>query len=400
MPTIPSVSGPQVQTRALGAPQVQIVGSNQADANAYLGDTLGRVANGLAQQEMQRADQAAVFDAEAQLSQHKLNLMFNQDNGVYGRKGKDALDVTNQTLPEFDKQAEQIGMGLQSPRQRDQFQRIVQNQRGQLSQELNRYEFTQRNQYYDDVDQANVLTSLDGAVKYANDPAQIAYYQSKGNFVIGQQGERKGMPAEAIQLEQQKFNSQVGVGVIQKLASKDPLAAQQYYAQNFASMSAEAQMQMQKFLGTSVRQQMGQQIAESAWKSGTPGDASLTGLIIQQESGGNARARNPASTATGLGQFIRGTHAAILGRPLTLAEHVSLASVPEHNAALTAAHLRACMDRMPGASPAAVWRGCHYYGLANVGSRTEHARAYFRTDNNGWLERGSVAMPWARGEGA
>lgn len=353
MPTIPSVSGPQVQTRALGAPQVQMVGSNQADANAYLGDTIGRVASGLAQQEMQRADQAAVFDAEAQLSQHKLNLMFDQNSGVYGRKGKDALDVTNQTLPQFDKQADQIGQGLQSPRQKEQFQRIVQNQRGQLSQELNRYEFTQRNQYYDDVDQANVMTSLDGAVKYADDPSQIAYYQSKGNFVIGQQGERKGMPPEAIQLEQQKFNSQVGVGVIQKLATKDPLAAQQYYAQNFAGMSAEAQLQMQKFLGTSVRQQMGQQIAQSAWQTGTPGDSSLPGLIIQAESGGDASAVSPKG-AQGLMQLMPDTAKDVAKEIGVPYDEARLRSDPNYNMALGTAYINKMIGQFGGNKTLAV----------------------------------------------
>jgi len=101
---------------------------------------------------------------------------------------------------------------------------------------------------------------------------------------------------------------------------------------------------------------------------------SHTRFVVRVESGGNAKARNPASTATGLGQFIRGTHAAIIGRPLTLAEHVSLASVPEHNAALTAAHLRACMDSMLGAGAAPVWRNCHSYGLANDGGCIERAR--------------------------
>lgn len=128
--------------------------------------------------------------------------------------------------------------------------------------------------------------------------------------------------------------------------------------------------------------------------------ANVTAFILDKESGGRADARNPKSTATGLGQIIKGTHEAIIGRRLTMGEHVALARDPEHNARLTAAHIRACIDLMPGADAAAIWRRCHYRGHASVGGRVEMARAYFRPDANGWLDRGTVAMPWAVERGA
>lgn len=116
---------------------------------------------------------------------------------------------------------------------------------------------------------------------------------------------------------------------------------------------------------------------------------------VRRESGFRPAARNPRSSATGLLQVVKGSHEAIIGRKLTMAEHVRLSSDPEHSLRVGAAHMRACMGLMPGASPAKLY-GCHYHGHARFGGRIEMAAAFYRPDRNGWLARGSVAMPWSR----
>lgn len=349
--TVPTQELPGVANRALPSPQVQGVG---ADMPGYqLQQTALGVAGDLVQRETQRADNAALMDAEAKLSQNRLDLMFNKDGGVYTRQGKDALDITNQTLPQFDKQAEQIGMGLTNPRQKEQFQRIVQNQRLGLSGELNRYEHTQRNVFYDQADQANIATSLDGAVKYANDPEQVAFYRSKGAFVIGQMGERKGMAPQAVLEAQTQFDSQVATSVIQRLVTSDPLQAQQYYAQSAATMTAADQIKAQKLLGTSVRQQMAVKMADDIWSKGEVGQAALPALIMQAESGGNQNAVSPKG-ALGVMQLMPETAEETsreLGIPYSKER---LATDPNYNAALGTAYINKMLGRFDGNQTLAV----------------------------------------------
>lgn len=349
--TVPTQELPGVANRALPAPQIQSVGP---DMSGYqLQQTALGVAGDLVQRETQRADNAALMDAEAKLSQNRLDLMFNQDGGVYTRQGKDALDITNQTLPQFDKQAEQIGMGLTNPRQKEQFQRIVQNQRLGLSGELNRYEHTQRNAFYDQADQANVATSLDAAVKYANDPEQVAFYRSKGNFVLGEMGLRKGMAPEAILEQQRQFDSQVATSVIQRLVTSDPLQAQQYYAQSAATMTAADQIKAQKLLGTSVRQQMAVKMADDIWGKGEVGKAALPALIMQAESGGNQTAVSPKG-ALGVMQLMPETAEETsreLGIPYSKER---LATDPNYNAALGTAYINKMLGRFHGNQTLAV----------------------------------------------
>lgn len=127
---------------------------------------------------------------------------------------------------------------------------------------------------------------------------------------------------------------------------------------------------------------------------------------VDHESGWLVRARNAKSTATGLFQPVRASHAAIIGRDpigFSVAEHIALASDPEENVKVGLAHIRACMDFMPGASAAALWRRCHVAGHRAVGGDIRVARAYFArvvgSGSPGWLSIGSVAMPWAKRDG-
>jgi len=121
---------------------------------------------------------------------------------------------------------------------------------------------------------------------------------------------------------------------------------------------------------------------------------------VARESGFRPAARNPKSTATGMLQLIRGSHAAIIGRELTKDEHCRRASDPAHNLRVGAAHIKGCMALMPGASADRLWKGCHIRGHAAAGGRIEIAARMYRPDAQGWLSRGSVAMPWAMAEGS
>ena len=349
--SIPTQSLPGVQNRPLPAPQIQSVGPDTS--GLQLQQTALGVAGELANKEMERADTAAMLDAESKLSQAKLDLMFNKENGVYAKTGKDALDITNSTLPAFDKQAEMIGQGLTNPRQKEQFARIVNNNRQSLNGELNRYEFTQRNAYYDTVDKTNIATSLDGAVKYANDPAQVAYYQNKGSFIIGESGIRKGLPPETIAAQQQEFNSTVASNVIQRMVTLDPMQAQQYYAKEASTMTAADQLKAQKLLGTSVRQQMAGQMAANIWDKGSVGGAGLPALIMQAESGGNQAAVSPKG-AIGAMQLMPETAKETseeLGIPFSPER---LATDANYNVALGTAYLNKMLGRFGGNETLAV----------------------------------------------
>lgn len=342
---IPTLSGPSVRARPLGAPQVR---AQPADTSmTQLGQQALGMAGKLYQKSQEDADNAALIDAESKLSDWKLSTMFDPEKGVYARKGRGALDITNQTIPQFDQQAEQLSSGLTNERQRARFKQIAASQRNSLNSELNRYEYGERQRFYDETDDASLKSAATGATAYYQDPAQIAYYQNKGARVIAANGQRKGLPLEAIEQNVQQFNSGVAVSVVERMMLDDPLKAQQYYATASGFMTPDDQLKVTKVLGTEVRKQLGSQIGTSLYETGGLGADALPALVIQAESGGDPLAVSPKG-ARGLMQLMPDTAKEMAGELGIDYDEERLTSDPQYNMALGTAYLNKMLGKYNG----------------------------------------------------
>lgn len=303
---IPTLSGPQVRQRAIGTPQIQVVPESQPLAD--LAAPLGNAAMRIHQKSQEDADTAALIAAESQLSNWKLNTMFAPEGGVYSTKGKNALDITNQTIPKFDAEADAIGNTLTSERQRERWAQITANQRNGLNSELNRYEFGERQVYYDQTDQASLQSAQAGAVAYYNDPGQVAYYQNKATAVIASQGQRKGLPPEAVALEVQKFNSSTATDVISRMMLDDPTKAAEYFSTAQGYMTPDDQAKVATALRPSLSKQYASDLF-TAVRNGKTGAAMYWGAQIQAESGGQqfdaeGKPLTSSAGATGVAQIM------------------------------------------------------------------------------------------------
>lgn len=342
---VPTLGGPQIRSRGVGTPQVQAAPVD--NSGTQLAQTGLKAAEQIFQKSREDADTAALIDAETQLSNWKLNTMFNEQNGVYTRKGRNALDITNQTLGQYDQQIDAIGNSLTNAQQRARWKQLTAGQRQSLSAELNRYEFGERERFYDDSDAASLASAQAGATAYFNEPQQIAYYQNKGARIIASAGARKGLPQEAIEQNVQKFNSSMATDVIQRMAVDDPLRAQQYYAASSAIMTPDDNLRVTKLLSTSVRQQIGAQVGESVWNTGSIGDGSLPALVIQAESSGDPTAVSPKG-AKGLMQLMPDTAKAMAAELNIPYSEERLTADPQYNMALGTQYLNKMLGRYGG----------------------------------------------------
>lgn len=393
--TVPTISGPQIQNSALSAPQTQSV--TERSLAAEIAQPVANAALQIVEKVQQDADTAALVEAESQLSKWKLDTMFNPEQGVYSRKGKNALNITNQTLPEYDKQADAIGNSLTNERQRARWKEITTRQRQAFDSELNRYEYGERENYYDEADKASLEASQTGALAYYNDPQQVAYYQNKASAVLASAGNRKGLPPEAIELSVQKNNSAIAANVINRLAVDDPMAAQQFYAKNAGYMTPEDQMTIQKTLGSSVRKQLAYKAGDALYATGTLGAESLPALIVQAESGGNAAAVSPKG-ALGLMQLMPDTAkemAAEMGIPY---DEGRLLADPQYNMALGTAYLDKMLKRYGGNKTLAV--AAYNAGPGNVDEwlkkygdpRKSKGGVFYGEKSDGMLQLGNIDL--------
>lgn len=348
---IPTLGGPGQRTRASSVPQVQV--ATEESLGADLARPITQVATQIWQKTQDDADTAALMEAESSLSQWQTNTLFNQENGVYTRKGKNAIDITNQTLPQFQQQVDTISNNLTNDRQRQRFAQIAKSQGTRLNGELNRYEYGERQVFYKQAEDATLNAATQGAVAYYDDPQQVAYYQNKGTRVIAMQGERNGEAPELTHEKVLQYNSGINTAVIGRLMQQDPIAAQRYYAKSYDGMTADDQVKVTKLLGDSVRQQFGSQIGEAAYNAGTVGINGITNLIVQAESSGDPTAVSPKG-AKGLMQLMPDTAkemAAELGVPFS---EERLTADPQYNMALGNAYLNKMLGKYGGNSTLAV----------------------------------------------
>lgn len=252
MARIPTLDGPQVQQRGLGAPTVGGQGPDNSGLQRGLAQ-IGQAAQQFAMREQEKADTAALMSADQQLDQWQQQAFFDPQNGVYAKKGAAALDITNQTIGQFEKQQEQVAKTLKNERQRARYAEIVMRRRQSLNNDLNRYEYREREQYYDDVDRGQVETSMQGAALNYNDPEKIAHYQNKMAAVLKAQGERKGLPAEMQQANLLKANSGMASAVISRMVNDDPYKARSYFQTAQDQMTAEDQVQISRLIDREIK---------------------------------------------------------------------------------------------------------------------------------------------------
>lgn len=200
---------------------------------------IGNVAVDIAVKQREEADTTAIINADNKLTEWQNNAFYNQQDGVYTRKGQNALDVTGQTLAAFDKFQQEVGAGLSNDTQRKRFALLVSQRKQSMSNDLNRYEYGQHQQYMNDVDDASIKLSMDSAALNFNDPQKLAQYQQKAMDVIDSQAQRNGWSAEVTQARKQKVASSMYADVLTRQAAADPYLAQRTLKQVEGSLTAD-----------------------------------------------------------------------------------------------------------------------------------------------------------------
>jgi len=241
MPRVPTYETPQVQQQATRPVELRGVAPDNTSIAQGL-QSFQRGAEILAAKERQKADTALLMDADNQLTQWQQKAMYSEDGGVYTRKGQNAMDVTNQTLDQFDKAQEEIAKTLTNDQQKARYAQIVSSRRNSLSNDLNRYEYGERQNYYGQVEKAQLETSMQGAALDYQDPAKVDQYRQKVDAVLASRAERLGLSPEAAQAERLSTNSGMSTAVIQRMLIDSPEKAKSYYESYKDTMTAEDQI--------------------------------------------------------------------------------------------------------------------------------------------------------------
>ncbi|HED5666420.1 TPA: hypothetical protein SCS24_001188 [Enterobacter kobei] len=201
MPTVPTVTGRQVESRGFQSQGFQ------AFEQPNVGDVISQVAPkaiDMFAQAKQRADVAQAQDASLQLSQVSSDLLTNPDTGLLNMQGKNALGKGQEYTQQFDSQAEQIAMTLPEGA-RAGFMQQAQQQRIQFTTQAGRHEISQLNAYEEGQFQATLANNGKLAASAYGDNTNYVLYNQQTFQQIETYGAAHGWSAEQIQAKKTEF---------------------------------------------------------------------------------------------------------------------------------------------------------------------------------------------------
>lgn len=331
MATVERVSGPSVAPTALpGARVTARLSPNYADGLVKGINDIGGAVQQIAQQEQEKAETAQLLEARRKLSDWERS-WFDPKNpeGVYAKKGRDALGLSEAIAPDFDRVVSELSGNLRSDKARSAFQNMALSQRDSVLGRVQGYAVREHDAYVDAEFKANVANSIDMAARAGLEDR----WEDAGREVdfglksIRAQGVIRGESADVTRLKEAEFVSSFAATTVNGFLSEGRIdkalkVMDDYQGQLTPNVENELRSRMAPMLLDSMVDQV---------KNGvTTGAALPTSVLpvagaartlreaegvavasaartIGLESGGNATARNPRSSATGAGQFLDAT---------------------------------------------------------------------------------------------
>lgn len=219
MPTVPTVTGRQVESRGFQSPGFQ------AFEQPNIGDALTQVggkALDVFAQAKQRADVAQAQDASLQLSQISSDLLTNPDTGLLNMQGKNALGKGQVYTQQFDAQAEQIAMTLPEGA-RAGFMQQAQQQRIQFTTQAGRHEISQLNAYEEGQFQATLANNGKLAAAAYGDNANYVLYNQQTFQQIEDYGAAHGWSDEQITAKKIEFKEKAADAALSQWSANNAI---------------------------------------------------------------------------------------------------------------------------------------------------------------------------------
>lgn len=241
MPRVPQYDEGQVQQRNL--PGAGFSDAPSAAFGGQIGQALQRaagVAQQIGEQEREKADTALLLQADRELSEWEVQTLHAPETGALNRRGKDALGLPDQLLPDYDSRVSAIAAKL-NPRVAARFQALAAGRRDDVQKSLFRHVAAQSDYILEAEAAAYEQTAIANIAANADDPERVALEAERLWASQLATLTRMGAPAEAIKAKKQQVEQAVHSTLLdQRLARGDYAGAIAYYDQHREALGAKA----------------------------------------------------------------------------------------------------------------------------------------------------------------
>lgn len=235
MPRVPLSQGQQVERQARPNATLEARATPE-DYGAAVGQglqNLGQGVNQIAEVYRQRADQVAVLEADRKLSDLENELMYAPETGALNRRGKDAFELPEQVMTEYERRAAEIEGELGGERQRQAFQRRRMARRNDINRSLQRHVAGEMQRYEAAETEAYVANARSAAVANFDDPERVGLEIARQRAAFVDHAERNGMPAEWTRQKIIESESATHADVVERMLGQgDDLRAAAYFEAN------------------------------------------------------------------------------------------------------------------------------------------------------------------------
>lgn len=268
--------------------------SQRADASAFGGD-VGRAMQGLGQsldqvsdvaskhaliyQEMNNETYAKQADISLQGKLRALGYGDGKEPGYFSTGGEASFNGAKPTMDAANKAFDEVLGGMSSPAARQMFQRVGQSRVNSFSDSVATHAAQGRKQWMIGTSVARQAAAAESAADNYNDPLKIEQSIAVAKSENLSQGEIEGWSPEQTTLEQQKVESNIRVGVIDRMLTDDPLGAQKYYQKHIDGISGAQRTAVEKALKSAVTPVLASNIANAAMHGGAIPNAEAADVV-------------------------------------------------------------------------------------------------------------------------
>jgi hypothetical protein len=203
---------------------------------------VAQVAQQIGHRERAKARAAKLLEADRKLQQWEIDRLYKPETGLLNRKGKNALGVPDEALPEFDKLASEIEGGLHGDEEAmTTFRARANARRGDVQMQLYRHVSSESEGILKAEAAAHEATALQNIAVHAGDPQRVQMeverlWASKASML-----DEQGASPEVVKAARQEMMVNVHGGVLDQFMARGEYArAVEYFKANRVELGAKA----------------------------------------------------------------------------------------------------------------------------------------------------------------
>lgn len=255
----------------------EVLGADIARGVGQVGNTMA----GIWQKEQEKADVAAIMDADRQLAETELRLFNDPETGAYARRGRNTFGLPDQVFPEWDKQVADIEARL-TPAQRDAFRRNATARRTDLQRGLSRHILQESERYYTDEAKAYVGAAQRSAAANFTDPERVSIEIDRAKRAVLSMPGMDGMSPQAQNEALLSAESGIHRAVVERMLAEDPTSAEKYLLRNQDRMALGDLEDLRETIRPLTRARTVQSIADEIWNGGGYGTGPVATNTVWQ----------------------------------------------------------------------------------------------------------------------